>query len=96
MVGQREAIDDIVEDYTAGGTDLIKMLEGDHNAEKDRVLADFEVAKTRLSSSYAAAQRTIAQGSKGAKASSISSLEREWREQEDDLQSFISESIDGE
>lgn len=96
MIGQQDAIGDVIEDYVAGGNELIGMLESNQNAEKDRALADFEVAKAELSRTYVAAQRTIALGSKGAKESSVSALEEEWREQDDDLQSFIAESVEEE
>lgn len=69
------------------------MLENNHNSEKDRVLADFESAKAKLSESYSNAQRTISKGSKEVKASPMTVLEKQWREQHDDLQSFISESM---
>lgn len=96
MVGKREAIEAISEEYLSGGIDLVGILGSSHDDEKVEALANLEAAKVELSKCYRGAQRTIDRGYGRARASPISGLEKGWRERHDDLQSLIAKSMEAD
>lgn len=96
LVGKREALEDVIDDFEDGGKDLIQVMQDKHETENDNIRANFEAAQTHLSKSYNYAYRTITGGSKGSNASLISDLEHEWRDEHDALQSLISEGMSDE
>lgn len=89
LIDQETAVGDIIENYRRGGTRLIEDMERTHQKEYQQFEAEMKDARSDLVKMYTETEKKLAQSVEAVKKSPVAKMEKQWRAEQDDIQSKL-------
>lgn len=80
-------------EYEQGGIKLIKGLEGAHQDDRRRIQHEVDKVKKTMSNGYKEARQEISRITKAIRARPVRELEKEWVQEQDQMQRLIEEGM---
>jgi hypothetical protein len=91
LIDQESAIDSALEDYYRGGSRLVEDLKSKQKNHILRAEGELNNVMAKMTRLCKESQREILQGVKKTKDSSVNQVEKEWKQQQQQLQALVEE-----
>jgi hypothetical protein len=93
LISHEQAVDDVLSEYGDGGTLLVKALEKTHQDKRRHIQHEMDKIKRTMINEYREARLEISRINKAAQARPLRELEKEWMQEQDQMQRLIVEGM---